>query len=101
VEAKAEAERVDALTWDAAELLEINDGVCPECGGLVAEGRDTVAGAEVDIVFCPNCHWVMTVEDLQVRLADAAEAEEYNQTMDALFGFTEGEEEDVPEGVTL
>jgi PRTRC genetic system ThiF family protein len=64
---------IHALDWDEAELLEIADGGCPECQGQLVEGRDTVDEEETDIVFCPNCHWIMAVDDLRARIANAAE----------------------------
>jgi PRTRC genetic system ThiF family protein len=64
---------IHALDWDEGELLEIADGGCPECQGQLVEGRDTVDEEETDIVFCPYCHWIMAVDDLRARLAQAAE----------------------------
>lgn len=69
----APAGLVYALDWDEGELLEIADGACPECGAVLVEGRDTVDEEEADIVFCPNCHWIMAVDDLRAWIANAAE----------------------------
>lgn len=70
------AGRVYALDWDAAELLEIRDGHCPECGAGTVPGRDTIEGEETDIIFCANCHWVMTMDDLAQRIEVEAEVME-------------------------
>lgn len=89
---------ITGADWDATELLEIQGGMCPGCGGRVTRGRDDVDEQETDIIFCPNCHWVMTVEDLEVAIEDAAETEEYQETMDRLMGPVVEEEEEL-EGV--
>lgn len=66
---------ITGADWDAAELLEIQGGMCPGCGGRVTRGREDVDEQETDIIFCPNCHWVMTIEDLEVAIEDAAETD--------------------------
>lgn len=58
--------------WDDDELLEIAARVCPECGGNLVEGRDTVDEQEVDIVFCPECNWQLILDDLGELLEAAA-----------------------------
>jgi PRTRC genetic system ThiF family protein len=76
------AGRVYTLDWDAGELLEIRDGHCPECGAALVNGRDTVDEEETDIIFCANCHWIMTTDDLAQRLEVEAETEEDTRRME-------------------
>lgn len=59
--------------WLDEEWLEIADGICPACGGGVAEGRNVYQGEEVDIVFCPACTWELPVEQIELGLLELAE----------------------------
>jgi PRTRC genetic system ThiF family protein len=84
-QAQAKPERVtttglelayDADTWNLEELLEIEERICPVCGGQVADGRHTIDGDETGIVFCPECNWMIPVDHLGDLIAEAAETVE-------------------------
>lgn len=49
------------------ELLERmrdqGQGVCPTCGQGLAQGQDEIDDIEQDVVFCPDCGWMATIED--------------------------------------
>jgi len=64
---------VDADTWDLEELLEIQERICPTCGGELTNGRNYINQIETEIVFCPACHWMIPVELIGDLVAEAAE----------------------------
>jgi PRTRC genetic system ThiF family protein len=51
-------------------------GHCPNCGGLIFEGRDTIHEeiGEDDIVFCPACDWRQYLDEWQATVEEGGDA---------------------------
>ena len=53
-----------AGVFTAEEIEAIAENRCPECGGGLVLGRDAMNDEEVGFLFCPQCHFQITVEQL-------------------------------------
>jgi PRTRC genetic system ThiF family protein len=49
--------QISRIDGDRAGPPLLDMEICPRCGAGLADGRDTVDGFEVDIIFCPACDW--------------------------------------------
>lgn len=50
--------------FTAEEIEAITENECPECAGDLVRGRDVINDEEIGILFCPQCQFQITVEQL-------------------------------------